>query len=536
MINYNGVELRNLEEQVQKNKEDIAAHYNMDRVLAEFGIRVIGTLPNVEALAEAPTPSYYGDAYAVGTEAPYDFYIWTRADVNAGHPEDYWLNIGQLAIVGPEGPVGPQGPKGDKGERGSIWTTSVSNPTNAPGFRKGDQWLNTVSGSVFQFDGASWLRMNTIRGPVGPQGPQGDKGDPGTPGEKGDQGPQGVPSTAVSIVGTITDIDQLPPANSANPTQAYLQEIDGAYHLWVLIGTINNYHWQDVGSFGAGTLAIKNGNPLGEWDVSHVLEGPYELKNANVGNTDIAYNGFLTQLQTYDINTGTYGVRYDLVQGDANNDNIGGLTSGIGSPVIRNTYGQLPACKSYLTDIYRQKELGTNPVSLLGGLPENFATPRAYVDSRIDYVKQDMLAKPAIPAALALLALDPSGAVSTVAPDSVGGVKVDCQIVKRGQSLTLPRDRMYLIRGYGENTCTLKNNQGGVIAANFTMAFGAISSSQVEISDPTKTWAGFMYISNTSGVFPSINWNGNSHQEVIVYNNDTGTSGSGNLYVYSIGK
>jgi hypothetical protein len=33
---------RNLEEQVQKNKEDIAKHYAVDRVLADFGIKVIG--------------------------------------------------------------------------------------------------------------------------------------------------------------------------------------------------------------------------------------------------------------------------------------------------------------------------------------------------------------------------------------------------------------------------------------------------------------------------------------------------------------
>lgn len=42
MLSINGKELRNLEEQVLKNKEDIAAHYNIDRVLANFGIRIVG--------------------------------------------------------------------------------------------------------------------------------------------------------------------------------------------------------------------------------------------------------------------------------------------------------------------------------------------------------------------------------------------------------------------------------------------------------------------------------------------------------------
>lgn len=98
----NGLTLRNLEEQVQKNKEDIAAHYNVDRVLADFGIKVVG---QVSSEADLPDPSTYtgdyGDAYAVGEQEPYTFYIWTRADVDAGHPDDYWFNIGQLAIVGP---------------------------------------------------------------------------------------------------------------------------------------------------------------------------------------------------------------------------------------------------------------------------------------------------------------------------------------------------------------------------------------------------------------------------------------------------
>ena len=102
MLNMNGKELRNLEEQVLKNKEDIAAHYNMDRVLANFGIRVIGQVASVEELPAPETfTGEYGDAYAVGAAEPYTFYIWTRADINAGHPTDYWFDVGRLAIVGP---------------------------------------------------------------------------------------------------------------------------------------------------------------------------------------------------------------------------------------------------------------------------------------------------------------------------------------------------------------------------------------------------------------------------------------------------
>ena len=102
MLHINGKELRNLEEQVLKNKEDIAAHYNIDRVLANFGIRVIGQVASAEELPDPATfTGEYGDAYAVGAAEPYNFYIWTRADVNSGHPTDYWFDVGRLAIVGP---------------------------------------------------------------------------------------------------------------------------------------------------------------------------------------------------------------------------------------------------------------------------------------------------------------------------------------------------------------------------------------------------------------------------------------------------
>lgn len=114
MINYNGVELRNLEEQVQKNKEDIAAHYNMDRVLADFGIRIIGRVSTPEELPDPATfAGDYGDAYAVGdpnnmdiVENPFVFYIWTRPDPDAGYPNAYWFNMGELSIVGPQGVPG----------------------------------------------------------------------------------------------------------------------------------------------------------------------------------------------------------------------------------------------------------------------------------------------------------------------------------------------------------------------------------------------------------------------------------------------
>ena len=80
-----------------ENKRLITEHYNIDRVLADFGIRVIGK----KDVWEEPTGTNYeyGDAYVVGETEPYVIYIYTRADEL--HPEPYWLNIGSIAVEGP---------------------------------------------------------------------------------------------------------------------------------------------------------------------------------------------------------------------------------------------------------------------------------------------------------------------------------------------------------------------------------------------------------------------------------------------------
>lgn len=76
-----------------------------------LGIKVVG---HVDALPIPDGTYEYGDAYTVGTEEPYDMWIYTRAD--AFHSEAYWFNIGKFPAPG------PQGPKGDGWEQ--IYTLS----------------------------------------------------------------------------------------------------------------------------------------------------------------------------------------------------------------------------------------------------------------------------------------------------------------------------------------------------------------------------------------------------------------------------
>ena len=116
----------NIQEQVEKNKKDILDIQQGATVLADFGIKVIG---QVNESSELPDPAEYegdyGDAYAVGTEAPYDFYIFTRAF--EGQDEPSWFNIGEFPVPGPQGEQGPAGQDGSNG-RGisSIAKTSTS--------------------------------------------------------------------------------------------------------------------------------------------------------------------------------------------------------------------------------------------------------------------------------------------------------------------------------------------------------------------------------------------------------------------------
>ena len=68
-----------------------------------LGIKVIGQVKTEE---DIPAGDYeYGDAYEVGTEPPYDLYIYTRPDGTV-HTEGYWFPVGKFPMPGPQGPKG----------------------------------------------------------------------------------------------------------------------------------------------------------------------------------------------------------------------------------------------------------------------------------------------------------------------------------------------------------------------------------------------------------------------------------------------
>ena len=125
MLKFGNREFRNLQEQVLKNMCDIQDIEQGATVLAAFGIKVVGQVNEASAL---PAPTTYkgnlGDAFLVGTEAPYLYYIYAKA--YEGQEQASWFNLGEFP---------KQGPKGDQGNAAGFGTVSatatsvVGNPT-----------------------------------------------------------------------------------------------------------------------------------------------------------------------------------------------------------------------------------------------------------------------------------------------------------------------------------------------------------------------------------------------------------------------
>ena len=259
MQTINGIVYRNLQEQVDQNKNDIAAWKDA----AKFDIRTVGTCATADDLPSPTTyTGDYGDMYAVGTEAPYEYYIFTRPTSSMTYP--YWFDAGQLQIQGDQGPQGIQGEAGPTGERGSLWTSNTSNPGATGNTKAGDQHLRTDNGDVFQFDGSAWNRTGNIRGPQGIQGAQGLQGPKGDTGETGPKGDTGDVGGFINIVATLATADLLPdPATLDNLTYAYL--VGDNNELYIQVGKTSDVAvWKNMGSFNmtANHWTLNDSNQL----------------------------------------------------------------------------------------------------------------------------------------------------------------------------------------------------------------------------------------------------------------------------------
>ena len=160
------------------------------------GFKVLGYYSDVEALTAAVSSPNIGDAYGIGSVAPYDIYIYDSANG--------WVNNGPLqGAKGDKGDAftyadftneqlealrGPQGPKGETGAKGD---TGATGENGSNGISATHEW----NGTVLTVTSASGTSSADLKGDKGDTGEQGQKGDTGTAGPAGAPGNDGVSCT-----------------------------------------------------------------------------------------------------------------------------------------------------------------------------------------------------------------------------------------------------------------------------------------------------------------------------------------------------
>ena len=258
MLKFGNKEFRNLQEQVLKNMSDIQDIIEGNALLASFGIKVVGQVGSASDLPEPATyEGDYGDAYLVGTQAPYSYYIFTRAF--EGQEQPSWFDLGQFPVPGPQG---PKGDKGDTGEAATMSVGTVSTNTLSPGQKahvainsSGTSGNKTIS---FVFD--------IPQGPQGVQGQKGDKGNAGPQGPRGIQGEKGDPGNLYTILGKVNSASYLPNPYNTSRTGAYLVGIQAPYDVYVIIGTGSDLEWINLGPIATTSMPV------------HVLTADYATK------------------------------------------------------------------------------------------------------------------------------------------------------------------------------------------------------------------------------------------------------------------
>ena len=315
-------------EHINRVEAKVDAHYNEDRVLADYGIRVVGKADTVNDLPPVSDfPGTFGDAYIVGVEPPYDFYIYTRPF--EGETENQWLDIGLLAIEGPPGPDGEPGPPGETGATGQStrWYSGAGAPYISAS--TGDQYLDTVSGNVYQYDN-NWILNGNIKGAPGAQGPRGLKGEQGEPGPMGIDGPQGPAGYSVVIKGVLTSASMLPlDTLNIDRNSAYVVEDGTGRWLYFLVdGDSVEPEWDKV-AFETGTVVMSNDQIL------------------NTFNADTKVNAVNQRSVIYGTDVNGQGTTYPLDIGEPGSILI---RNGDNNIVIPDPVGELEAANKQYVD------------------------------------------------------------------------------------------------------------------------------------------------------------------------------------------
>lgn len=300
MLQFGNKEFRNLEEQVEKNAQDIQDFKDGNQTIAEFGITVVGILATADELPAQG--ENFGDAYLIGSQPPYDMRVWTR---DVANNTAKWVDLGAFPL---------QGPKGDKGDIGSIIYADSGEPLNNP-TDDFQFYINTVTGywyiPVPTETGWTWAKRFTLkgekgdRGLQGKQGPQGLTGPQGKTGPIGPQGPKGDTGDvgpAFNVQGTLASSSNLPTPTAAMQDKGYaylIPDTEGTKHIWVIQGPEGGpFQWVDVGTAGVGIQGPKGTDGVGLNTLTDT-DLTYGDVTVTYDTTDgIGING--TMRQTYD--------------------------------------------------------------------------------------------------------------------------------------------------------------------------------------------------------------------------------------------
>ena len=218
--------------QIEKNRQDIDAIINDAVAFNYIGMKVVGQVNTADELPKKADyevwPYDYGDAFAVGTKDPYNYYLWTRAF--GAYLSDHWFNIG--VFPGPSTVPGPKGDTGDAGPAPNLTIGTVTSTLSQPQV--------TIEGTSPNYT----LNFKLQKG---------DKGEPGTNGRNGVDGKNGKDGTNAviyTVKGAVDTVSQLPVATSVSTDTAYLVK-DGnlLYGISVQHGT---HIWYYYGSTSVG--------------------------------------------------------------------------------------------------------------------------------------------------------------------------------------------------------------------------------------------------------------------------------------------
>lgn len=382
-INNETLTKANLEKTVGLLVEAVNKHYDVDRVLTDFGIRVLGRvnyaadIPGNSGNIEDRYQGNFGDAYLVAQnhdgQAPWDIFIWTRLTPDAVEPEGYWLNLGLLSTVGPMGPEGPIGPQGPQGES-TRWYIFNTLPTSGT-YKPGDVAL-LPNGNVYMYVNEDYGWSNTtqvnIRGPQGNPGRNGntpyinDNGtwqigntDTGVRAE-GRDGANGVPGTAILIQGKLSSVDLLPNAATAPRNYGYLITVNDVVRLYFIAGMEGEENWQYIEYSGNGTIVTTDGVAQSTWDTNTKLDIRHynNIVYTNDSNGMPASKSFSTR----------------ATDGSIVMRKVGGAAIEVGTPIIDDD----AASKKYVDDLAATKvDKTTTPWVLYGtdsaGRPREFS-------------------------------------------------------------------------------------------------------------------------------------------------------------------